>query len=253
VLAVFNGGNAQLSGTLTQSSDRRLKTNIESLDASTTLAALEQLDPVTFNWIDHDKGNATQIGFIAQDVQKLFPDLVSTTSPTALTPDGTLGVNYIGFIAPIIKSIQALVEKINSVAAAVAGFAQSFTSHEVHATDKLCVGGTCVTEAQLQQLLASQGMQGSAPASSSQNTQQSSDATTTPSSAGTEDSSEATSTPESASAPASGADTSTASAEPASSSDTASETQQAEPAAPADYGSADSAGAAAEPAAAEAQ
>jgi hypothetical protein len=164
VFAVFNGGNAQLSGTLTQSSDQRLKTNVESLDASTTLAALEQLDPVTFNWIDRSKGNALQIGFIAQDVQKLFPDLVSTTSPTALTPNGTLGVNYIGFIAPIIKGIQALAEQVKMLASAVTGFAESFTSKEVHATDQLCVGSTCVTEAQLQRLLAGQGMQGSAPA-----------------------------------------------------------------------------------------
>ena len=164
VFAVFNGGNAQLSGTLTQSSDARLKKNVVGLDASTTLAALEQLDPVTFNWIDRSKGSALQIGFIAQDVQRLFPDLVSTTSPTALTPNGTLGVNYIGFIAPIIKGIQALAEQVKMLASAVTGFAESFTSKEVHATDQLCVGSTCVTEAQLQRLLAGQGMQGSAPA-----------------------------------------------------------------------------------------
>ena len=41
VFAVFDGGNAQLSGTLTQSSDQRLKTNIQSLDASSTLALID--------------------------------------------------------------------------------------------------------------------------------------------------------------------------------------------------------------------
>jgi hypothetical protein len=34
---VFDGGNAQLAGTLTQSSDARLKTNVQSLDASSSL------------------------------------------------------------------------------------------------------------------------------------------------------------------------------------------------------------------------
>ncbi len=166
VFAVFNGGNAQLSGTLTQSSDKRLKTDIESLDASSTLALMGKLDPVAFAWKDRLK-DGPQMGFIAQDVQKLFPTLVSTTSPTALTPNGTLGVNYIGFIAPIIKAVQALSSKIDSLAAAVAGFAESFSSRQV-TTDQLCVktsagAPVCVTGDELQQLLSNQGMRGSTP------------------------------------------------------------------------------------------
>jgi hypothetical protein len=166
VFAVFNGGNAQLSGTLTQSSDKRLKTDIESLDASSTLALIDRLDPVTFAWKDRLK-DGPQLGFIAQDVQKLFPALVSTTSPTALTPGGTLGVNYIGFIAPIIKAVQALSSKIDALAAAVAGFADSFTSRQV-TTDQLCIktsvgAPVCVTGDELQQLLSGQGMRGSTP------------------------------------------------------------------------------------------
>lgn len=166
VFSVFNGGNAQLSGTLTQSSDRRLKTDIESLSASTTLSLIDQLNPVTFTWKDHAQ-DGPQVGFIAQDVQKLFPNLVSLTAPTALTPDGTLGVNYIGFIAPIIKAVQALSAKVDALTAAVAGFAESFTSKRV-TTDQLCVNTSagspvCVTGDQLQQLLSGQGMQGSTP------------------------------------------------------------------------------------------
>jgi len=94
VFAVFDGGNAELSGTLTQSSDQRLKTNIQSLDASSSLSLIDQLNPVTFNWIDPDEGTTPQLGFIAQQVQQVFPNLVSTTSATALTPGGTLGLNY---------------------------------------------------------------------------------------------------------------------------------------------------------------
>src|SRR5581483_8886283 len=106
VFSVFDGGNAQLSGTLTQSSDRRLKTNINSLDGSSSLTEIAQLNPVSYNWLNTDMGAGAQMGFIAQDVQKIFPNLVSTTSPTTLTPDGTLGVNYIGFIAPLVKAVQ---------------------------------------------------------------------------------------------------------------------------------------------------
>jgi hypothetical protein len=57
----------------------------------------------------------TTLGFIAQQVQKLFPELVSTTSPTILTPDGTLTLNYVGLIAPIVKAIQALSSEIATI------------------------------------------------------------------------------------------------------------------------------------------
>ena len=102
---------AELAAAITQSSDQRLKTNVQSLDASSTLALIAQLNPVTFNWIDPNEGNGTQVGFIAQQVQQIFPELVSTTSATALTPDGTLGLNYIGLISPIVSAIQALSPK----------------------------------------------------------------------------------------------------------------------------------------------
>ena len=156
VFAVFDGGNAQLSGTLTQSSDQRLKTNVQSLDASSTLALIAQLNPVTFNWINPDQGNGTQVGFIAQQVQQIFPQLVSTTSPTALTPNGTLGLNYIGLISPIISAIQALYADIQSIDQTLTSFAQKFTTNE------LCVNKSddtpvCVTGDQLAALLAGNG------------------------------------------------------------------------------------------------
>ena len=152
-LQVFDNGNAALAGTLSQSSDQRLKTNIQSLDASDTLALIDQLNPVSFNWIDPNQGNGAQVGFIAQQVQQIFPNLVSTTSATALTPGGTLGLNYIGLISPIVSAIQALSTEVQSLIAEVQGFAQKFTTNE------LCVNksdGTpvCVTGDQLAALLA---------------------------------------------------------------------------------------------------
>ena len=151
---IFDGGNAQLAGTLTQNSDQRLKTNIQSLDASSSLAAIDALNPVTFNWIDPTEGTTPQLGFIAQQVQQLFPALISTTSPTPLTPGGTLGLNYIGLISPIVSAIQALSTEVTSLEATVAGFASSFH------TQQLCVGSTCINQQQLAGLLALETQQG---------------------------------------------------------------------------------------------
>jgi hypothetical protein len=153
VFAVFDGGNAQLSGTLTQSSDVRLKTNIQSLDASTSLAAINSLAPVAYDWIDPNKDGVRQYGFIAQQVQQVFPNLVSTTSATALTPDGTLGLNYLGLIAPLVEAVQTLSSRLTLLEATVATFANSFTTHHLKADD-LCLSKSdgsqvCVTGDQL--------------------------------------------------------------------------------------------------------
>jgi hypothetical protein len=184
VFAVFDGGNAQLSGTLTQSSDQRLKTNIATLDGSSTLAALVQLNPVMFNWIDPNQGTAPQVGFIAQEVQKIFPNLVSTTTPTALTPDGTLGVNYIGFISPVISAMQELSKQITALANTVAGFADSFTTKVVH-TNEICVQKSdgsefCANGDQLAAMAASASATPSAPADQPAPAQDTSDASSTP-------------------------------------------------------------------------
>jgi Chaperone of endosialidase/Domain of unknown function (DUF5011) len=137
------------------SSDARLKTNIQSLDASTSLAAINSLAPVAYDWLDPNKGGTRQYGFIAQQVEQVFPNLVSTTSATALTPDGTLGLNYLGLIAPLVEAVQTLSADLSSLAArissletAIAGFANSFH------TQQLCVGSTCINQQQLAGLLA---------------------------------------------------------------------------------------------------
>ena len=127
VFAVYDNGNSTYSGSIFQSSDQRLKTNITALDASSSLTAVEALNPVSYLRLDQP-GTGENLGFIAQQVQQVFPQLVSTTSATALTPGGTLTLNYEGLIAPIVSAIQALDQQLTDLANTVAGFAQSFTS-----------------------------------------------------------------------------------------------------------------------------
>ncbi len=105
-LFLYPNGSVTISGTLAQNSDQRLKTNIQSLGASSSLAAIDQLNPVTFNWIDPEAATTTQFGFIAQDVKKIFPNLVSVGVSTTKTPGGTLSLDYDGLIAPMVKAIQ---------------------------------------------------------------------------------------------------------------------------------------------------
>ena len=59
------GGDVYVTGRVTQASDIRLKTNISNL------LYRGRLNPKTFI-----RDNKQQIGFIAQDVQKLYPEVV---------------------------------------------------------------------------------------------------------------------------------------------------------------------------------
>jgi hypothetical protein len=168
-----------------KSSDQRLKTDIQSLDASSSLSFINALNPVSYIRIDQP-GEGSHLGFVAQDVQKIFPQLVSTTSPTALTPDGTLTLNYVGLIAPIVRAIQALATELASLKQTIAGFADSFTTKELTFTratgdeltvkklntQQLCAtkaDGTavCVTGDQLAAVFAGTNATASTPAPSS--------------------------------------------------------------------------------------
>jgi hypothetical protein len=188
-------------------SDQRLKTNITDLtDTQGGLSAIEQLRPVTFNWKDAQLNaqKGQQIGLIAQEVQQVFPGLV-TTAPATTTitlADGTtqtiqnpLTLNYEGLVVPLVKAVQDIANITSTfqqnliawVGNASNGIGDFFAKvghfDEVHTNSKLCVGSTCVTPAQFQAMVAATNasQSGSSPTTPSSSTQ-GNDASTTPSS-----------------------------------------------------------------------
>lgn len=86
------------SGAYTQASDRRLKTNIMSLGP--VLESVNQLRPTTYSY-KADEKKKTTLGLIAQEVQPLFPELVSNTGE-----ENMLGLDYGAFSIVAIKAIQ---------------------------------------------------------------------------------------------------------------------------------------------------
>lgn len=97
---VNNLGNATLTGTLTQLSDRRLKKDFSSL--SNSLSDVYQLNGYHYKWIEASRSQDLQTGLIAQEVQKIFPELVQTDEK------GFLSVNYIGLIPHLIEAVKEL-------------------------------------------------------------------------------------------------------------------------------------------------
>ncbi|TVQ83238.1 MAG: hypothetical protein EA393_15695 [Bacteroidetes bacterium] len=92
------GARIDKNGSFVQNSDIRMKTHIKDFD--NVLGKLESLKAIEFIY-PGDTSLEKHIGFIAQDVLPLFPQLVLKD-----TEDDYLGINYAGFSVVAIKAIQ---------------------------------------------------------------------------------------------------------------------------------------------------
>src|SRR6185437_8002120 len=110
-------------------SDERLKTNIASLGGEGSLDDIEKLNPVSFNWKSINDATTTQFGFLAQEVENIFPNLVTVNSGTytIANADGTqtivqnpMSLNYTGFIPVLAKGIQELASSTASTTSSLA-------------------------------------------------------------------------------------------------------------------------------------
>jgi hypothetical protein len=69
------GDNLTVTDTLTELSQREMKTNIEPIE--NILPAVLQMQGVSFDWKKDEDMGLTNYGFIAEDVDKILPNLVS--------------------------------------------------------------------------------------------------------------------------------------------------------------------------------
>lgn len=105
--STFNG-NVTVNGTVTATSDRRLKTDIKPLGQG-TLEKVLNLQGVSY--LRREPANSSQqkreIGFVAQEVEKIFPEFVETNS------NGFKSVNYSQIVAAIVEGMKGLDQKSN--------------------------------------------------------------------------------------------------------------------------------------------
>ena len=88
-----------VTGSVNATSDLYLKENIQPVKSA--LEIVNQLEGVRFDWKDSGESS---LGVIAQDLEKVLPELVSET-------DGVKSVNYNGIIAVLIQAIKELNQK----------------------------------------------------------------------------------------------------------------------------------------------
>ena len=110
---INNGSSAYYDGStwyapaFSATSDLRLKENIKPLDKSLDKICL--LQGVEFNFKSNK--NKKMIGLIAQDVEKVIPEVVNTDD----SEDNYKSINYCNITAVLIESIKELREEVKSL------------------------------------------------------------------------------------------------------------------------------------------
>ena len=98
-------GTTTIAGDLNINSDARLKANIISLGA--TLYKLLQIDGKTYT-MKKDSDDKKKIGLLAQDIEKVFPELVTETN-------NIKSVNYQGLIPVLINAMKEQQSEIDKL------------------------------------------------------------------------------------------------------------------------------------------
>jgi hypothetical protein len=102
----FNEGTCTAIG-FTATSDERLKKNIDEIDNA--VEKLESIRGVTYNWIDEKMGTESQLGFLAQEVEEVFPQMVGVGT------DGMRSIDYSRMCSVLVQAVKEQQGEINNL------------------------------------------------------------------------------------------------------------------------------------------
>ena len=89
----------EVSGTITETSMRETKTNIENM--GNMLPAVLQMQGVKFDWKEDSYGGKDNFGFIAEDMQEILPEVVSCSNEGK-----AMGIQYTKLTAVLVEAIK---------------------------------------------------------------------------------------------------------------------------------------------------
>jgi len=123
-------------------SDVNLKENINTLDGS--LDKVLRLRGVSYDWKDTERfGTQTEIGFIAQEVEVIVPEVVRSGGDYK-------SINTRNLVAVVVGAVQEMHEIMIGFGDKIISTLGVFDRVE---TDELCVGVTCINEEELINLI----------------------------------------------------------------------------------------------------
>ena len=97
-------GSIRASQGVLSNSDRRLKKNIKTIGSASKIVS--SIEGVTYQWVGKQGNN---YGVIAQDIQKVLPEVVSQDN------NGYLSVNYSSIIPVLIEAIKELQDEVKDL------------------------------------------------------------------------------------------------------------------------------------------
>lgn len=96
-----------VTGAIYNPSDLKLKKNITDIEIG-KIDDLLSLNPIHFQYLN-DKTNKTHYGFIAQDVEKIYPEIIGSSNI------GYKTINYQELIPLMLAKIKLMQEEINEL------------------------------------------------------------------------------------------------------------------------------------------
>jgi hypothetical protein len=112
-LEVNGTASKNVAGSWLANSDERLKKNIQNMDSETILQKILAMRGVTYEWNDDKTGynrpEGIQYGFIAQDLQKIWPTKVTEDN------DGFLQTAYSDYDAMFVEAFKAQQKQIEAL------------------------------------------------------------------------------------------------------------------------------------------
>jgi len=110
--------SGEMDGNFNDTSDQNLKENIVSIPNG-DLAKVMQLNPVTFDWKNAVSRN-DQTGFIAQEVETIFPNEVLGDAYDVEVEGSGKSINTIGLLSHTVKALQELKTVVDTLEARIA-------------------------------------------------------------------------------------------------------------------------------------
>ena len=107
---LYGNGDLFVYGDLFELSDSTVKENIQSLHGA--LSGIQKIRAVTYNWKDRkSKGDTNHIGFLAQEVEQAFPQLVNTDE------NGEKTISYTHMVPVLLEAIKEQQVEIDALTA----------------------------------------------------------------------------------------------------------------------------------------
>jgi hypothetical protein len=123
-------------------SDQSLKENINTIENA--LDKISQLRGVSYEWLDKARfGSSTEIGVIAQEVEQVVPEVVSSGGAYK-------SVKIANLVGLLIEAVKELKTKVDT-------FASWFSGNSLKVKGDICVDDVCITKDQFKQMLQREG------------------------------------------------------------------------------------------------